>query len=61
VVISPFRRLPNGADLELTWTWWQNWLASMTAVIGLTLLIGSIVAARRSPSVAAETLSRSCR
>jgi alpha-1,2-mannosyltransferase len=57
VVISPFRRLPNGADLELTWTWWQNWLASMTAVIGLTLLVGSIVAARRTPSVAAETLS----
>jgi alpha-1,2-mannosyltransferase len=39
VVASPFRRLPNGADVELTWTWGQNLLASVTALLGLALLV----------------------
>jgi alpha-1,2-mannosyltransferase len=47
VVVSPFRRLPNGADVELSWTWQQNWLASMTAVFGLVLLVSSVDLARR--------------
>jgi alpha-1,2-mannosyltransferase len=41
VVASPFRRLPNGADVELTWTWGQNLLASVTALLGLGLLVGA--------------------
>jgi alpha-1,2-mannosyltransferase len=41
VVASPFRRLPNGADVELTWTWGQNLLASVTALLGLTLLVAA--------------------
>lgn len=47
VVVSPFRRLPNGADVELQWTWSQNALASMTAVLGVALLVASIIAAHR--------------
>ncbi len=47
VVVAPFRRLPNGADVELTWTWWQNLLASTTALLGVALLAVSIVIARR--------------
>jgi alpha-1,2-mannosyltransferase len=49
VIVSPFRRLPNGADLELTWTWSQNALASVTAVLGVALLVASIGLARRRP------------
>jgi alpha-1,2-mannosyltransferase len=41
VIASPFRRLPNGADVELTWTWGQNLLASVTALLGLTLLVAA--------------------
>jgi alpha-1,2-mannosyltransferase len=41
VVASPFRRLPNGADVELTWTWGQNLLASVTALLGLALLVAA--------------------
>jgi alpha-1,2-mannosyltransferase len=46
VVASPFRRLPNGADVELTWTWSQNLLASMTAVLGVVVLVAGVAAAR---------------
>lgn len=46
VVASPFRRLPNGADVELTWTWGQNLLASTTAVLGVALLVGSLAVVR---------------
>ena len=51
VVVAPFTRLPNGADLELTWTWSQNALASVTAVLGVAVLAASVVLAgrRRSP------------
>lgn len=48
VVAVPFKRLPNGADVELSWTWWQNWLASMTAVLGVAVLVAAVVVARRS-------------
>ena len=40
-------RLPNGGDLELLWTWQQNALATVTAVLGIALLVVSIVVAQR--------------
>ena len=47
VVASPFRRLPNGADVELEWTAPQHALASVTAVLGVALLVGGVLAAGR--------------
>ena len=35
VAAAPFRRLPNGADVELQWTWSQHLLASVTAILGV--------------------------
>jgi len=46
VVVAPFTDLPNGADVELEWTWSQHLLASITAVVGLVLLAGAILIAR---------------
>jgi len=46
IVPGPLRRLPNGADLELQWTWQQHAIASVTAILGLALLIVSIVVSR---------------
>jgi alpha-1,2-mannosyltransferase len=46
VAAAPFRRLPNGADVELQWSWSQHLLASVTAILGLALLIAAIVIAR---------------
>jgi alpha-1,2-mannosyltransferase len=46
VVVAPFTDLPNGADVELQWTWSQHALASVTAVVGLVLLAGAILIAR---------------
>jgi alpha-1,2-mannosyltransferase len=57
VVVEPFRRLPNGADVELLWTAGQNVLASVTAVLGVVLLVASIVVGRRAPRT--DTLSTS--
>ena len=47
IVPAPLRRLPNGADLELQWTWWQHAVASVIAVLGVGLLVMSVVAAQR--------------
>ena len=47
VIVSPYRRLPNGADLELQWTAGQHLLASVTAILGTALLIAAIVVGRR--------------
>ncbi len=41
------RRLPNGADVELTWGWTSHAVASFTALVGTALLIAAIVVARR--------------
>ena len=46
VVVAPFMGLPNGADVELQWTWSQHLLASITTVLGLALLAGAIMIAR---------------
>jgi alpha-1,2-mannosyltransferase len=46
VVLAPFTDLPNGADVELQWSWSQHLLASMTALVGLALLAAAIVVAR---------------
>lgn len=48
VVASPFRRLPNGADVELQWSAGQHALASTTAVLGVALLAGAVVVADRT-------------
>jgi len=47
VVVSPVRRLPNGADVELTWNWHQQAVASVTAVLGIALLVAGGLVARR--------------
>ena len=47
VVVSPLGGLPNGADLELGWTWRQNLLASTTALLGVALLIAAGLVAQR--------------
>jgi alpha-1,2-mannosyltransferase len=46
VILAPFSDLPNGADVELLWTWSQHLLASITTVLGLVLLAGAILIAR---------------
>jgi alpha-1,2-mannosyltransferase len=46
VVVAPFTDLPNGADVELQWTWSQHLLASITTVLGLVLIAGAIIIAR---------------
>jgi alpha-1,2-mannosyltransferase len=46
IVVAPFTDLPNGADVELQWTWSQHAVASVTAVLGLVLLAGAILIAR---------------
>jgi alpha-1,2-mannosyltransferase len=46
VVVAPFTGLPNGADVELQWSWSQHLLASVTTVLGLALLAGAISIAR---------------
>ena len=45
VAVAPFTGLPNGADVELQWSWSQHLLASVTTVLGLALLAGAIMIA----------------
>ena len=47
MIVSPFRRLPNGGDLELTWTAGQHLLASITAILGVALLLAAALVGRR--------------
>jgi alpha-1,2-mannosyltransferase len=47
VVAAPFRRLPSGGDLERQWTWWQHTVGSVTALLGVALILGSIAVARQ--------------
>jgi alpha-1,2-mannosyltransferase len=56
VVVAPFTDLPNGADVELQWSWSQHLLASITAVLGLVLL-----AATRAPAPGVATALRRLR
>jgi alpha-1,2-mannosyltransferase len=51
VIVSPYRRLPNGADLELTWTPGEHLLASMTAILGVALLVSAGLVGRRIGAV----------
>ena len=46
VVVARFLRLPNGADVELTWAWWQHLLASVTVGIGVGFLVAAGALAR---------------
>jgi alpha-1,2-mannosyltransferase len=46
VVLAPFIGLPNGANVELQWSWSQHLLASITAAVGVALLAGAIAIAR---------------
>ncbi len=48
VAVAPFTRLPNGGDVELLWTWDQQLLASVTAIVGVALLVGAVVVALRA-------------
>ena len=47
VMAAPFQRLPNGGNVELTYRWSQNVLASTTAVLGTALLVAAVVSGRR--------------
>ena len=47
VIVSPYRRLPNGGDLELAWTAGQHLLASVTAILGVALLLAAALVGRR--------------
>jgi alpha-1,2-mannosyltransferase len=47
VAAAPFRRLPNGADVELNWSWHQHLLASVTAAVGVAFLVAAIITAGR--------------
>ena len=54
VAVEPFRNLPNGGDLELTWTAAQNLLASVTLLLGVAFLVAAVVVAlRRAPDAVA--------
>ena len=62
VIVAPFQRLPNGADVELAWTWSQHLLASVTAILGIAFLIGCVATARGQATASdrrrsAETLA----
>lgn len=46
VSAAPFEGLPRGGDIELTYTWTQNLLASVTPLLGLVLLISGVFAGR---------------
>jgi alpha-1,2-mannosyltransferase len=58
VVVSPVRRLPNGADVELQWNWHQQAVASVTAVLGIALLVAAGLVARRLRQVAGTARER---
>jgi alpha-1,2-mannosyltransferase len=58
VVVSPVRRLPNGADVELQWNWHQQAVASVTAVLGIALLVAAGLVARRLRQVAGNARER---
>ena len=59
VLVSPYRRLPNGADLELQWSWWQHGLAATTAVLGVAWVVGCLAVARGpAPSRPGQTAGR---
>lgn len=47
VVAAPFKRLPNGSDVELTFSAAQNLLDSVTVLLGLALLVSATVVAGR--------------
>lgn len=50
VMIAPYKQLPGGADVELTWSPAQNLVASTTALLGLAALIYALVLALRRGS-----------
>ena len=45
------RRLPNGADLELEWLWFEHAVAAVTAVVGIAFLVAAVVG---SPKMRSE-------
>ncbi len=46
VAAAPFKILPRGGDIELTYRWTQNLLASITPVLGVVLLVLGVFAGR---------------
>lgn len=42
VAVARFKTLPNGNNVELSYTWEQSLLASTTALLGIALLIGAL-------------------
>ncbi|WP_152364483.1 glycosyltransferase 87 family protein [Microlunatus speluncae] len=43
VVVAPYKQLPGGADVELTWSPAQNLIASTTALLGLAILVAALI------------------
>jgi alpha-1,2-mannosyltransferase len=39
------RRLPGGGDVELNWSWSDNLVASVTAIVGVAFLVAALVSA----------------
>lgn len=48
VAFAPFKKLPGGADVELTYTAEQLFLDSLTTVLGIAFLVICIVAGQRA-------------
>lgn len=48
VAAARFKNLPNGGDVELSYSWEQLLLSSTTTLLGIAVLLGAFVAARSS-------------
>ena len=44
VAAAPFKRLPNGADVELAYTWNRNVLDSVGTALGVLVLVAALAA-----------------
>lgn len=58
VAAAPFKRLPGGADVELSYSAVQNLVASTTVLLGLIVIITGIVVALRARQVGLRTRRR---
>lgn len=42
-VVAPFKWLPRGDDIELSYSWWQQLVDNIGVVAGVGLLVGAVV------------------
>lgn len=57
VATTPWKFLPDGGDVERTFSWWQNLFAAFTPALGIALLIASFVLVGRLRSLDVAELS----